>query len=92
MGGKMTQEIKRLIAEWQELGNVDMVKYLEWKAGLISEEEYELHLMKDYITTDHVQGEVDGGYASMKDYTESEGLCGCGNPKMENSDFCADCI
>jgi hypothetical protein len=88
----MTQENKNLIAQWTELGNMDMVNYLLWWSGQITDEEYELSLMRDEIAIDHVQGEVNEGYASMKDYEESEGQCACGNPKMEESDFCADCI
>ena len=40
----MTQELKRLITEWQKLGNKKMVAYLHWYAGLISAKAYKLTL------------------------------------------------
>ena len=54
----MYKDCKRLIEEWAEMGNADMVMYFVWLLGWCTGEDYELFLARDLIALDHVAGDV----------------------------------
>ena len=46
------------INQWIELGKRDMAWLLIWRLGWCTDEEYDLALMYDVISLDHVKGDV----------------------------------